>query len=786
MNFNPTPVEKFGVGQPLRRREDRRLLKGAGRFVDDIVIDAMAHAAVVRSAHAHARITRVDVSEAAAMPGVLAVLTGEDWRAAGLGGVPTRTPVKNTDGSPPHKPQWPLLAVERVRFVGEAVAFVVAESRARAREAAEAVAVEYEPLPVVVEGRQALAPGAPRIWDHLADNVCVDFDSGDAQAVAQALSGAAHVVELELHNNRVTGVPIEPRGAIGQYDADDDRYTLTCATQNVHQNRNQIAEEILHVDAERLRVVAPDVGGGFGVKNPIYTEYALVLWAARHVGRPVKWINERTESFLSDSHGRDQSSRVRLGLDTEGRFLALDVESVGNLGPYLLSIGPFTSTGGSARTQGGAYRIPALHFHSRAAFTNAASTDPYRGAGRPEATFQIERIVDVAAAELGLDPLELRRRNALTREDLPYTTGMGAVIDSGDCLSVLERAVTAADWDGFAARERASRARGRHRGIGIGLYLECSGGSPKEHADIRFTADGRIRLAVGSQSLGTGHETVFPQILADRLQVSVDSIDYVQGDTDATPTGGGHGGSRSLEIGGSAVVAGAQLVIDKARRVAAQLLEAAVADVEWEEGRLRIAGTDRVLTLAQVIEASRDRARLPDPAESLDTAVDYERDGITYPYGCHVAEVEVDAETGSVHLQRYTVVDDFGNIVNPLTATGQVQGGTVQGIGQALLEQIVYEPEDGQLLSASLLDYALPRADDLPNIDVAFFEETPTAKNLLGVKGSGEAGCCGALPAVVNAVMHALRDFGVRHIEMPLTPEKVWRAVATAGSTRVQ
>lgn len=782
MTRSEDDVQRYAVGQPLRRREDLRLLTGHGRFIDDVDDPGMAHAVVVRSPHAHAHIVSVDASAARTAPGVLDVLTGEDWRAAGLGGVPTRTPVKNTDGSEPRKTEWPLLAVGRVRFVGEPVAFVVADTLAAAREAAEAVAVDYEPLPVVVDARAALAPDAPRVWEAYPDNVCVDFESGDRQAVEAAFAIAAHTVELDLYNNRVTAVPLEPRGAIGRYHPDDDRYTLACATQNVHQNRDQIARDILHIAAEQLRQVAFDVGGGFGVKNAIYPEYALVLWAARRLGgRPVKWINDRTESFVSDSHGRDQRSRVRLALDEQGYFLALDVESAGNLGPYLYSTGPFTSTGGSARTQGGAYRIPALHFHARAAFTHAAPTDPYRGAGRPEATYHIERIVDAAAAAVGMDPLEIRRKNALTAADMPYTTGMGAVIDCGDCRAVLERASEAADWNGFPARAGDALRRGRRRGIGIGLYLECSGGVPSEHADIRFQSDGRIRLAVGSQSTGTGHETVFPQLLAGRLGVDIERIDYVQGDTDATPSGGGHGGSRSLEMGGAALVVAAGQVLEKAHRIAAHLLEAAANDVERSREGFRVVGTDRTVTMNAVIEASLDRAALPDDVEPLDTATDYQRDGITYPYGCHIAEVEVDPETGWVDVLRYTVVDDFGTIVNPLTAAGQVMGGTAQGVGQALMEHIVYDPDSGQLLSGSLMDYALPRAGDLPFIDVHFFEQAPTAKNPLGVKGSGEAGCCGALPAVVNAVVNALQELGVRHIEMPLTPHNVWRAIDRAG-----
>ncbi|GMQ76133.1 MAG: xanthine dehydrogenase family protein molybdopterin-binding subunit [Gammaproteobacteria bacterium] len=771
-------MQRYGVGQPIRRKEDRRFLTGSGKFIDDVSMPDMAYLVILRSPHAHAHIEGVEVRAAAASPGVLAVLTGADWVADGLGGIPTRTPAKNSDGTPIPAPERQGLVATRARFVGDAVAAVVAESAAAARDAAESIEVEYRPLAAVTTADEALAPGAPLVWDDIPGNLCVRFEAGDADAVDAAIAGAAHVVTMLVDNQRVTAAPIETRGAIAHYDPVDDRLVLVCASQNVHANRNQLAEQVLHVSTQQLRLLAYDVGGGFGAKNPLYPEQALVLWAARRVGRPVKWINDRGDSFLSDAHGRDQQSRVTLALNADGDFLALRVESVGSVGPYLLSIGPFTCTGGSARTQGGPYRIPALHFHARAAFTNTAPTDPYRGAGRPEATYHIERIIDLAAAELGMDRVALRRRNLLARDELPYTTGAGSRIDCGDFEAILDRSLELADWRGFEARASEARSRGRRRGIGICTYLECSGGGPKEHASLHFSSDGRVTLAVGSQSTGTGHETVMAQIVAARLGLPLDAIDFLQADTDATPIGGGHGGSRGLEMGGSAVLRVADRVLAKATGIAAHLLEAATLDVEFDAGRFRVAGTDHAIGMQEVIRASFDANRRPDGIDALDDAVDYERSGITYPNGCHIAEVEVDPETGTVELLNYSIVDDFGTIVNPLTCAGQVMGGTAQGIGQALMEKIVYEHDSGQLLSGSFMDYALPRAADVPDFHIEFFEDAPTGENPLGAKGAGEAGCCGALPAVVGAVVHALEEYGVRHLDMPLSPEKLWRAIS--------
>jgi carbon-monoxide dehydrogenase large subunit len=779
--MNDSTVERYGVGQAIRRKEDARFLTGAGHYIDDVSMPGMAHLVVLRSPHAHARIESIDTRAAAASPGVLAVLTGADWVADGLGGIPTRTAAKNSDETPVPTPERQGLVATRARFVGDAVAAVVADTPEAAREAVELIEVDYEPLAAVVSAAEALAPGAPAVWDDIPGNLCVRYEVGDGDAVDAAIADAAHVVSMYVDNQRVTAVPIENRGAVAHYDDANDRYVLICASQNIHANRNQLADDVFHIPKDALRLVAHDVGGGFGAKNPLYPEHALALWAARRVERPVKWMNDRGESFLSDAHGRDQQSNVTLALNGDGEILAFRVDSVGSVGPYLLSVGPFTCTGGSARTQGGPYRIPALHFHARAAFTNTAPTDPYRGAGRPEASYQIERILDLAAAELGMDRAEIRRRNLLSTEELPYTTGAGSRIDCGDFEAVLDRTLAIADWGGFEARAREARSRGWRRGIGICTYLECSGGGPKEHAALRFSPDGRTRLAVGSHSTGMGHETVLPQIVAAHLGLSIDDIDFVQADTDETPIGGGHGGSRGLEMGGSAVVRVSERVFDKAKHLAAHLLEAPEVDLTFGAGRFSVAGTDHAVAMPDVIRASFDASGCPDAFEGLDDAVDYERSGITYPNGCHVAEVAVDPDTGTVRLERYSIVDDFGTIVNPLTCAGQVMGGTAQGIGQALMEHIVYEEGSGQLLSGSLMDYGLPRADDMPDFAIEFFEGAPSAENPLGAKGAGEAGCCGALPAVVGAIMHALEEYGVRHLDMPLTPEKLWRAIAARG-----
>jgi carbon-monoxide dehydrogenase large subunit len=775
------------VGTSVRRLEDRRLVTGTGTFIDDINLPGQAHAAILRSPHAHARIVSIDAGQARSASGVLLVVTGAEWVAAGHGPIPTKSAVRTKrDGSPLNEPKRHCLAVDAVRHVGEAVALVVAETRAGAEAALELIEVEYADLPAVAQQAAALGKDAPQLWSEAPGNLCLDYELGNRAAVEEAFAGAEHVVALDMTANRLAGVPMEPRGVVAAYEAATDSYTLWNASQNIHANRDTIAQ-ILNVPSARLHHVAPDIGGGFGVKNPVYPEPALALYAARVLGRPVKWVATRSEAFLTDIHGRDQVSTVSLALAKDGTFLALRAESVGNLGAWCGTMGPFTPTLGTARTQGGPYAFPALLYTARTAFTNTAQTDPYRGAGRPEATFHVERIVDYAARKLGFDRVELRRKNLIPSDALPWKTPMGLAIDSGNFARLLDRTLELADWAGFPKRAAEARARGMRRGIAVAPYLETTGGVPKEEAKTTFLAGGRIQLAVGSHSTGMGHETSLTQILAGRLGVPLDAIDFRQADTALTRTGGGHGGSRSMEVAGSAVLKAAEEIVAKGRSIAAHLLNSRAEDMEHvitqDGGSFRDLKTGQSLTLAEVATAAADASRLPPgmaPAiagSALDTTAVYEREVITVPNGCHVAEVEVDPDTGVVAVVGFWAVDDFGTLVNPMLADGQVMGGVAQGLGQALLEEAVYDPDTAQPLAASLMDYALPRADSMPPMVIAYDETSPTARNPLGVKGAGEAGCCGAPAAIVNAVIDALAEYGIEHIDMPLTPMKVWRAI---------
>jgi len=772
-------MKMTAIGDALHRAEDARFLTGKGTYIDDINLDDQARGVVLRSPHAHAKINSIDAAEALSVDGVLLIVSGSDWIAEGFGAMPTKSASrKNRDGSDLSEPPRHCLAIDRARYVGEPVAFVVAETEQIARDALELIEIDYEPLPAVADAIKALAPGAPQLWDDIPGNLCLDFELGDQAATDAALGEAAHVISLDVENNRVTAVPIETRGCVGSYNRETDTYLLYNSTQNVHANRDTFAESVFGIEKDHIHHIAPDVGGGFGVKNSAYPEPPLVLYAARKLNRPVKWINSRSESFLSDTHGRGQASRVQLALDSEGKFLALRTETVGGIGAYCWTIGPFTPTGGSARTQGGPYHIPAMYYRSRAVFTNTAPMDPYRGAGRPEATFQTERIVEYAARKLGFDPVELRRKNLMAADSLPCKSPMGLNIDCGDFPQVFERTLKLAEGDDLSERAGQARQRGRRFGFAIAPYLECTGGGPKEHAGVTFGADGIISLSVGSQSTGMGHETSMPQLLAAGLGVSLDRIKYHQADTERTPIGGGHGGSRGMELGGNAVAQAAQDVVEKAKALAANLMQSSSDKLSFADGRFTDSDSGASVSMSEVIEASFDHERLPDDLAPgcLDTASVFERGEISIPNGCHAAAVEVDPETGRIDLTGYWVVDDFGRIINPMLADGQVMGGVAQGIGQAISENIVYD-EGGQLISGSLMDYGLPRANDLPNMAVEYFEDAPTAKNPLGVKGAGEAGCCGSLPAVVNAVLDALKDDGVLHLDMPLTPEKVWRAI---------
>lgn len=777
-----TTVVRNGIGESQRRMEDFRFLTGKGNYIDDMNLPNQAYAMVLRSPEAHADIKSIDASEALALDGVLAVITGEEWKAAGYGPIPTKSGVRKfKDGSdlkePPHHP----IAIDRVRYVGQPVALIVAENLDICRDALELIEVEYNSLPSVSHQSEAIKDGAPQIWDIAPNNICLDFELGDEEAQKKAFAAADHIVTLDLVNNRVTATPIEPRGAIADYDQATGKYTLWNSTQNLHANRDTIADSVLKIGKENLHHVAPDVGGGFGAKNGVYPEPILILHAAKQVGRPVKWANDRAESFLSDTHGRDQVTTVQLALDKDGTFRGLRTETVGNLGAFCGTVGPFTPTGGSSRTQGGPFKFDAIYYTAIAPFTNTCPLDPYRGAGRPEGSYQMDRIIDYAAATLGMDPIELRRKNLIPPEDLPMKSPMGLDIDSGNFPEVFERTLQLSDREGYEARVKKSTAKGLKRGFGVSMYLECTGGGPKEEAKVSFRDDGKVDLSVGSSSTGMGHETAFAQILAGQLGLAIEDVVFHQADTDATAIGGGHGGSRGLEVGGSAVFQTSQQIIEVGKKIAAHRFEIGADKVAFADGSFHVPGTNHTMTMRDVIDAQNDPDNLPDDLEpgALNISSVFERAIISIPNGGHAAEVEVDAETGTIKVDGYWVIDDFGTIINPMLADGQVMGGVAQGIGQALMENIVYD-ESGQLVTGSLMDYALPRADDMPKMVIGYYEDAPTKKNLLGVKGAGEAGCVGAPPAIVNAVCDALKDLGVHHIDMPLTPERVWRAIQDA------
>jgi carbon-monoxide dehydrogenase large subunit len=762
-------MAKFGVGQPVRRVEDARLLTGKGRYTDDIGVPDQAYAYVLRSPHAHAAIKGIDAKAAAKMPGVLAVLTGADVAADGLGDILCKVDYKNRDGSAMAKPRRPALAQGRVRFVGDPVALVVAETPARARDAADAIAVDYDPLPAVADTAAALKPGAPQIWPEIKGNLALDWQMGDESAVDAQFKQAKRTVALELVNNRIVVNSMEPRGAVGQYDKSTGAYTIHVSSQGVHNIAAQMAEA-LGVKYRQVRCITGDVGGGFGMKIFAYPEYLLVLWAAKRVGRPVRWTPERSEAFISDTHGRDHVSRAELALDGEGRFLAVRVRTVANLGAYLSNYGPFIPTDCGSGLLVGVYGFKAAHVSVKCCVTNTVPIDAYRGAGRPEAAYLVERLVDRAAAELGMAPDKLRAINFIPKEKLPFKQAMGLTYDSGDFHGTMALAQKEADWAGFAKRKAEAKARGRLRGIGMSYYVEACGGQPNEKATLRVDADETVSLMIGTQSNGQGHETAYAQLVAEGLGVPLESIRVVQGDTSLVSFGMGTGGSRSLPVGGAAASQAVTDVIAKGKEIAGEALEAAAADIEFRDGQYRIVGTDRAVGIFEV--AKRAKKKNVD----LSGLGDFMPAVSTFPNGCHVCEVEIDPDTGRVALERLVMVDDFGRIINPLLLAGQVHGGVAQGVGQALLEGCVYDGASGQLLTGSLMDYALPRAGDLPTMKV-LWNNQPCTTNPLGLKGAGEAGAIGAPPAVINAIVDALAERGVRHIDMPATPERVWRAL---------
>ncbi|MCA0246666.1 MAG: xanthine dehydrogenase family protein molybdopterin-binding subunit [Proteobacteria bacterium] len=759
----------------IRRLEDARFLLGRGRYLEDIAVPTALAGHVLRSPHAHALIHRIDTVQAAALPGVHLIATAADLAADGLGHLPCMAAVK-----PLIVPPRPALAEGRVRHVGDPVAFVVADNVDIAREAAELIEVDYEPLPSVVDGNAALAADAPALWEQAPGNLAYHVQRGDHDAVQRALEGAAHIVEVEVMNNRVVVVPLEPRAGIARYDAASDVMDLELTGQGVHGIRRQLAEFVFKVPLDRIHLHAPDVGGGFGMKNFLYPEWVLLLWAARRLGRPVRWVADRAEEFVMGAQGRDIAARAKLALDAAGRFLALDVAMVANLGAYLSGNGPGASVVAASTAQGGVYDIPAIAVDIRGALTNTVPVDAYRGAGKPEANYIVERAIEAAARALGRDPADLRRQNLIAA--FPHRTAMGMAIDSGGFADNLDAAMRRADAAGFEARRKASKEKGLLRGIGVACFLETSRGAPNEGAEVRFASDGTVTIAVGTESNGQGHETAFAQIAARHLGLPISAFRYVQADTRAVRSGAGHGGARSMHMGGAALVKAMEAALAKARQLAAHLLQATTGELDYKEGRFTVRGSDRAIDLAALAQSAGDPANLPDgmvPGSGLGEHVLNITDVFTFPSGCHVAEVEVDPETGTIRLVDYTAIDDYGRLINPMLTEGQVQGGVAQGIGQALLEHTVYDPQSGQLLSGSLMDYALPRADDLPSFDIALIER-PTAANPLGVKGSGQAGCIGAPQTVMAAVLDALRPAGVQSLDMPATPARVWQTLQAA------
>ena len=775
---------KFGLGQPVRRIEDQRLLTGTGRYTDDLSLPRQTYAYFLRSPHAHARLLKLDASAARGVPGVLGIVTGADLERAGIGPIPCMVPLRNRDGSNMEIPKRPAIATDRVRFVGDIVALVVAETLAQAKDAAERIEVEYEELPAVADTVGALVPGAAQVWEFARNNTAFDWALGDERAMRAAFAKAHRIAKLDLINNRVVPTPLEPRVAAASWSPGDDRFTLYAASQGGHTLRKVLCDHVLKIPERRLRVVTGDVGGGFGMKIFVYPEYAAILHAAREFGRPVKWVSERGEAFMSDTHGRDHVTHAELALDKDGRFLGIHVATVANLGAYLSHYGPFIPTLAGSNMLTGVYRIPAAFVEVKGVYTNTAPVDAYRGAGRPEAAYVVERLVDAAARETGLPPDEIRRRNFIPPAAMPFTTPLGATFDCGDFARNMEDAMREADWSGFAARREASSRDGKLRGIGMAYYIEICGGGSDETAQIRFEPGGGVTVLIGSQTNGQGHETAYAHIVSSRLGVPIETIRVVQGDTDQIAYGTGTGGSRAVAVGGSAVLAASERIIAKGKALAAHFLEAAEADIEFQDGTFAIAGTDRRLAITEVARLCHTPGKLPrGMSAGLDESANFNPPEFTYPNGCHIAEVEIDPATGVTRVVRYVVVDDFGTVINPLLLEGQVHGGTVQGIGQALYEGCVYDADSGQLVTGSLMDYCLPRADDVPSFTFRY-NEIPTSANPLGVKGAGEAGAIGAPPAVMNAIADALAPLGAAHVDMPATPEKVWRALRGTGAAQ--
>jgi carbon-monoxide dehydrogenase large subunit len=783
-----------GIGDSVRRTEDQRFLTGTGTYTDDVNRPGQGHAVILRSPHAHATINSINTDKAASAPGIIAVFTGKDLANDGVGSLPCGWGITQIDGTQMAEPAHPVLQSERVRHVGDPVAIVIGESRAAARDALDLIEIDYDILPAIVETAHVADDGAPQVHDEAPNNICFDWEIGDAAATSSAFESAAHVTSIELINTRMVTNAIEPRSAVAEYDAGLDHYTLWTASQAPHVIRLLMGAFVLNIPEHKLRVVSPDVGGGFGSKIFHYAEEALVTWAAKKTGRPVKGTAERSESFQSDAQGRDHFSIARLAMDKDGKFLGLKVETIANLGAYLSSFAPLVPTYLYATLLAGQYTTPAIHASVKAVFSNTVPVDALRGAGRPEATYLLERLVDQAADEIGMDPAELRRRNLIAPNAFPYQTPVALAYDSGNYEAALDDAMTMADYAGFETRRETASKSGKLRGIGVCAYIEACGAAPSaiagalgaraglyESAVVRFHPTGMVTVFTGSQSQGQGHETTFAQVAAVRLGIPFENVDVVHGDTDRIPFGMGTYGSRSLAVGGSAIAKAVDKIIAKGKKISAHILEAAETDIEFADGVFTVSGTDKSITIGEVAGAAYVPHNYPlDELEpGLDESAFYDPANFTFPAGTQICEVEIDPDTGIVEIISFTAVDDFGNIINPMIVEGQVHGGIVHGVGQALMENCVYDNTTGQLVSGSFNDYCMPRADDVPSFELAT-RVTPCPHNPLGVKGCGEAGTIGAGAAVINAVVDALSPLGISHINMPATPYNVWQAINEA------
>jgi aerobic carbon-monoxide dehydrogenase large subunit len=775
---NAIALQKFGVGQPVLRKEDDTLVRGKGKYTDDFDLAGQAYAWIVRSSHAHGIIKGIDTAAAKAMPGVLGVWTGADLASAGYGPYTCGLPLKNRDGTPLLQTNRTALMSDKVRYVGDPVAFVVAQTLAQARDAAEAVVLDIEPLPAVTSAEQAAKPGAPQLYDHIPNNVALDYHYGDAAKVETAFASAAHVTKLDIANTRVAVVAMEPRAALASYDRPSERYTIQVPTQGVAGNRTNLAKNLLKVPNDKVHLLTANVGGSFGMKNINYPEYMCILHAAKALGRPVKWTDERSTSFLSDSHGRAQQIHAELALDAEGKFLAVKVSGYGNLGAYITGVAPSPLSLNVGKNISSVYRTPLLSVDIKTVLTNTTLMGAYRGAGRPEANYFMERLIDRAADEMGINRLTLRKRNFIKPAQMPFAASSGVTYDSGDFLGVFNKALEISDHANYARRKKESRKRGKLRGIAVGSYLEVTAPPGVELGKIVFEDDGSVKLITGTLDYGQGHATPFAQVMADQLGVPFEAVRLEQGDSDLVHTGSGTGGSRSITASGMAIVEASKLVIEKGKKAAAHLMEAAEGDIEFANGRFTIAGTDRSIDIMELAKRLREGKMPEGVPSSLDVDHTTREVPSTFPNGCHVAEVEIDPETGVVHIVRYTGVNDFGTIVNPMLVAGQLHGGVAQGIGQALMEKVSYD-SSGQPITGSFMDYAMPRAEDIPMMAVGD-HPVPAKSNPLGTKGCGEAGCAGSLSTIVNAAIDALSEFGIAHLDMPLTSERIWRAIKDA------